>query len=214
MRPARATSSSSSATTTGRSDLLFQTSDTTWQAYNQYGGYSLYGGPSGHARKVSYNRPFNTRTVEDEDWLFNAEFPMLRWLERNGYDVSYFTDVDSDRIGSEILEHEVFMSVGHDEYWSAGQRDNVEAARDAGVDLAFFSGNEVYWKTRWEDSADGTDTPYRTLVAYKEGDSAPSGSGEHWDCFNNFACDPHQHLDRAVAPDRAPAMTAESPRTR
>ena len=91
-----------------------------------------------------------------EDWLFNAEYPMVRWLERNGYDVSYFTDVDSDRNGAEILEHEAFLSVGHDEYWSAGQRANVEAARDAGVDLAFFSGNEIYWKTRWEPStADG-----------------------------------------------------------
>ncbi len=44
----------------GSSDLLFQTSDTTWQAYNRYGGYSLYDGP-GHAHKVSYNRPFTTR---------------------------------------------------------------------------------------------------------------------------------------------------------
>ena len=48
------------------------------------------------------------------------------------------------------------MSVGHDEYWSANQRANVEAARDAGVNLAFFSGNEVFWKTRWEPSIDGT----------------------------------------------------------
>ncbi|MBK7513895.1 MAG: hypothetical protein IPI76_16800 [Chloracidobacterium sp.] len=50
---------------TGGSDLLFKTSDTTWQAYNQYGGYSLYAGPAipngGHAHKVSYNRPFTTR---------------------------------------------------------------------------------------------------------------------------------------------------------
>ena len=67
---------------------------------------------------------------------------MVRWLERNGYDVSYFTGVDSDRRGSEILDHKTFLSVGHDEYWSAGQRANVEAARDAGVNLAFFSGNE------------------------------------------------------------------------
>ena len=60
------------------------------------------------------------------------------------------------------------MSVGHDEYWSGGQRANVEAARDAGVNLAFFSGNEVFWKTRWETSIDGSATPYRTLVCYKE----------------------------------------------
>ena len=60
------------------------------------------------------------------------------------------------------------MSVGHDEYWSGQQRANVEAARDAGVNLAFFSGNEIFWKTRWENSIDGSGTPYRTLVSYKE----------------------------------------------
>ena len=62
----------------------------------------------------------------------------------------------------------VFVSSGHDEYWSAGQRASVEAARNAGVNLAFFSGNEVYWKTRYEPSIDGSNTPYRTLVSYKE----------------------------------------------
>ena len=46
----------------------------------------------------------------------------------------------------------MFMSVGHDEYWSGNQRAKVEAARDAGVNLAFMSGNEVFWKTRWEAS--------------------------------------------------------------
>ena len=108
-------------------------------------------GHDGHAHKVSYNRPFTTRDTPTEDWLFNAEYPMVRWLERNGYDVSYFTDLDSDRHGSEILNHKMFMSSGHDEYWSAGQRASVEAAREAGVNLAFFSGNEIYWKTRWEN---------------------------------------------------------------
>jgi hypothetical protein len=146
----------------GASDLLFQTSDTTWQAYNEYAGNSLYtGSPDGRAYEVSYNRPFTTRDNSREDWLFNAEYPMVRWLERNGYDVSYFTGVDSDRLGAELLEHKAFLSVGHDEYWSGAQRANVAAARDAGVDLAFFSGNEVFWKTRWEDD-------HRTLVSYKE----------------------------------------------
>ncbi len=152
------------------SDLLFQTSDTTWQAYNSYGGNSLYtGSPAGRAYKVSYNRPFNTRAVDGgQDWVFNAEYPMVRWLEANGYDVSYTTGVDSDRLGSLILNHKTFLSVGHDEYWSGAQRANVEAARNAGVHLAFFSGNEVFWKTRWENSIDGSGTPYRTLVSYKE----------------------------------------------
>jgi Domain of unknown function (DUF4082)/Bacterial Ig-like domain/Bacterial Ig domain/Purple acid Phosphatase, N-terminal domain len=153
----------------GASELLFQTSDTTWQAYNRYGGNSLYtGSPAGRAYKVSYNRPFTTREYAPEDWVFNAEYPMVRWIERNGYDVSYTTGVDSQRLGAEILEHETFLSVGHDEYWSGGQRANVEAARAAGVNLAFFSGNEVFWKTRWEPSIDGAATPNRTLVSYKE----------------------------------------------
>ena len=154
----------------GASDILFQTADATWQAYNNYGGNSLYtGSPAGRAYKVSYNRPFNTRAVDGgQDWVFNAEYPMVRWLEANGYSVSYFTGADSDRFGSLIRNHKVFVSVGHDEYWSAAQRSNVEAARDAGVNLAFFSGNEVFWKTRWENSIDGSGTSYRTLVSYKE----------------------------------------------
>jgi N,N-dimethylformamidase beta subunit-like, C-terminal/Domain of unknown function (DUF4082)/Bacterial Ig-like domain/Bacterial Ig domain len=148
----------------GSSGVFFQTSDTTWQAYNQYGGNSLYvGGPGsdpGRAYKVSYNRPVTTRQTSPEDSVFNAEYPMIRWLERNGYDVSYTTGVDSDRRGALIRNHRVFLSVGHDEYWSATQRANVEAARNAGVNLAFLSGNEVFWKTRWEGD--------RTLVTYKE----------------------------------------------
>lgn len=156
------------------SDLLFQTSDTTWQAYNTYGGNSLYAGsasapPVSRAHKVSYNRPFVTRGGPSEDWVFNAEYPMVRWLEANGYDVSYSTGIDTDRRGAELLEHRVFLSLGHDEYWSAAQRTAVEAARDAGVHLAFLSGNEIYWKIRWEPSTDGSATPYRTLVCYKEG---------------------------------------------
>jgi len=153
----------------GGSDILFQTSDTTWQAYNRYGGYSLYPvQQTPRATKVSYNRPFNTRGVVSNSWVFDSEYPMVRWLEANGYDVGYSTGVDTDRRGSELLEHEVFLSVGHDEYWSGQQRANVEAARSAGVDLAFFSGNEVFWKTRWEPSISAGSAPYRTLVTYKE----------------------------------------------
>ncbi len=155
----------------GASDLLFQTSDATWQAYNVYGdagnGKSLYTGATGKASKVSYNRPCITRNGGGgggvaEDGPFNAEYPMIRWLEANGYDVSYSTNVDTDRRGGLLTSHRVFLSVGHDEYWSGGARANVAAARDAGRHLAFFSGNEVYWKTRWENN-------YRTLVCYKEG---------------------------------------------
>ena len=175
------------------SDLQFQTSDGTWQAYNGYGGNSLYTGaglPNNHAAKVSYNRPFTTRgggggSSSSEDWLFNAEYPMVRWLESNGYDVSYSTDVDCDRHGALIMNNKVWLAVGHDEYWSAGARAAVTAARDAGVHLAFFSGNEVYWKTRYEPSIDPSATPYRTLVCYKEGTMGELACGGKCDPLAN-----------------------------
>jgi hypothetical protein len=152
------------------SALFFQTSDTTEQAYNRYGGSSLYYGPpasDGGSYKVSYNRPETNRDYTDNE-PFTHEYPMVRFLEANAYDMTYTSGVDSDLNGSLILNHKVFLSVGHDEYWSAAQRANVTAARAAGIHLAFFSGNTLYWKTRWENSIDGTNTSHRTLVCYKE----------------------------------------------
>src|SRR5882762_9168794 len=160
---------------TSKSDILYQTSDETWQAYNYYGGNTLYGGNGtfdlpNRAFKVSYNRPFNTRSFSQEaaTWIFGAEFAMIQWLEQSGYDVTYFTGIDAARSGNVILNHKAYVTAGHDEYWSGPHRANVETARNAGVNMAFFSGNEVFWKTRWENSVDGTNTPYRTLVCYKE----------------------------------------------
>jgi hypothetical protein len=153
------------------SDILFKTSDTTWEAYNDYGGANLYTGgpgPQGGAYKVSYNRPFHTRVYEFYSWIFNAEYPMVRFLEANAYDVSYFTSLDADINGSVMLHHKAVLSVGHDEYWSGNERTNFENARAAGVHLGFFSSNEIFWKTRWEPSIDGSNTANRTLVCYKE----------------------------------------------
>ncbi|MBX5065318.1 DUF4082 domain-containing protein [Rhizobium lentis] len=175
------------------SDIVFQTSDTTWQAYNAWGGASLYYGevpvdpadmigylpPNcscgvtaiGRASAVSYNRPIITNTSPiggSHDYIFGVESSAISWLEQNGYDVSYISGVDTARSGSLLLNHDAYLSVGHDEYWSAEQRANVEAARDAGVNLAFWSGNECYWKVRWESSIDGSGQAYRTMVCYKE----------------------------------------------
>ncbi|MEV4988626.1 DUF4082 domain-containing protein [Pseudarthrobacter sp. LMD1-1-1.1] len=149
--------------------VVFQTSDPTWQAYNTYGGSDFYeGGSNGRAYKISYNRPVATRSGPDgRDFYFSNEYPLVRFLEKNGYDVSYISGVDTDRNGSLLLNHKVFLSVGHDEYWSGAQRANVEKARDAGVNMQFLSGNEAYWRTRYEPSkTDGA--AYRTLVSYKE----------------------------------------------
>ena len=156
--PSRASTSRSSCAMTGTpgashivfvvrddaagSDLLFQTSDTTWQAYNavrrQQPLRRRPGTDPARAYKVSYNRPFTTARLPSRrrTGLFNAEYPMVRWLERNGYDVSYFDRRrHRSRAAPSCSTHKVFLSVGHDEYWSGGQRANVEAARDAGVNL-------------------------------------------------------------------------------
>src|SRR5215469_2656167 len=174
------------------SDILFMTDDETWQAYNTWpsttNGNSLYqcGGsgaanpncpPLSHASytgasKVSYNRPWQSGADDNggRSWFMYAELNMIAFLEENGYDVSYTSGVDVSQSGyaSIIEQHKIFMDAGHDEYWSGQERANVTAARDAGVNLAFFSGNEVFWKTRWEPSIDGSNTPNRTLVTYKE----------------------------------------------
>ena len=152
------------------SDILYQTSDETWQAYNAYGGDSLYTGTgpgaNGASYAVSYNRPLSGQG--DENFIFNAEFPTLYFLEQNGYDVSYTTDADTARRGNLITNHKVFMSVGHDEYWSNEQRNNVQSALAAGVNAAFLTGNDVFWKTRWANSIDTSNTPWRTVICYKE----------------------------------------------
>jgi hypothetical protein len=152
------------------SALVFQTSDQTWQAYNTYGGSSYYTGKgNGRAYKLSYNRPYATRDLaKGRDFLFSNEYPMIRFLEQNGYDTSYVAGLDVAADATLLTKHKTFMSVGHDEYWTAPQRKNVTAARDAGVNLAFMSGNDVYWKSRWEPSEDGTNTVGRTLVTYKD----------------------------------------------
>ncbi len=161
------------------SKAVYQTSDETWQAYNRYGGNSLYtcdavcpsGNPLGYkaAYKVSYNRPDNSEQDSQGSALFGgAEYSMIRFLEASGYDVSYISGVDTHARGPLLLNHKLFLSSGHDEYWTKTQRTNVEAARDAGVNLAFFSGNEMFWKTRFESSIAGAATANRTLVSYKD----------------------------------------------
>ena len=98
-----------------------------------------------------------------------------------------------DNNGDRLLNHKALIFVGHDEYWSKEQRDNVEAARDAGVHLAFFTGNEVYWKIRWEDNNGSED---RTLVCYKEGKMGDGSLGERT-C--GYKCDViYFGMDRAL----------------
>ena len=125
--------------------------------------------PAGRAYKVSYNRPFTTARHVGRGLGLQRRVPdgALARSQRLRRQLLHRRRHRPARRGA-AANHKVFLSVGHDEYWSGAQRANVEAARDAGVHLAFFSGNEVFWKTRWENSIDASGTPYRTLVCYKE----------------------------------------------
>jgi methionine-rich copper-binding protein CopC len=166
------------------SDIVFKTNDTTWEAYNDYGGNSLYYGNTssgcgasgqyscGRAYKVSYNRPFNLENqgggYGTSNYVWYAEYPMVRWLEANGYNVGYISSIDTERAPALLRNHKVILSAGHDEYWSAGERTALQNAASAGVNIVSLAGNTSFWKTRWESSVDGSNTAYRTMVSYKE----------------------------------------------
>lgn len=155
------------------SAILFQTSVLTYEAYNAWGGYSLYTSPGtnktsifkNRAYIVSFDRPFLAQRGGGlgEFPLYN-EYNMLRWLERSGYDVSYSTDIDTDQRAATLLQHKLFLDAGHDEYWSTAMRTNVTTARDHGVSLAFFGANDTYWHVRLQSSLLGPD---REVVCYK-----------------------------------------------
>jgi len=152
-------------------DIVFQSSLTTSLAYSNYGTpteqYSLYGYNSTggqRALKVSFDRPVNE--LANYSNVLRYEYNMIRWLESQGYDVAYVTNLDVHENPASLLQHKVFLSVGHDEYWSAEIRDGVEAARDAGVNLGFFSANTAYWRVRFEPSSSGQ--PNRVMACYKD----------------------------------------------
>ena len=109
------------------------------------------------ANHVSFDRPWG-RAPEGQFFAWGIH--LVRFLEREGYDVSYTTDVDIDRDPDELLEHRLVIVNGHDEYWTKAMRDAYEAARDAGVNLAFMGANDAYWQIRYEND-------HRTIVAYK-----------------------------------------------
>jgi hypothetical protein len=153
------------------SAILVQAAVSTWEAYNNWGGKSLYGYNSTNgaaANHVSFNRPYFDVGMGGQS-LFDWEIQLVRFLERQGYDLSYTTDVDVQRDPGELLRHQLVIVAGHDEYWSKEQFDAYEAARDAGVDLAFFGGNTAYWQVRYEDAG-------RTIVSYRKDDPYPDPS--------------------------------------
>src|ERR1700758_1555514 len=141
---------------------------TTWQAYNSWGGYSLYVGPSGkfseRARAVSFDRPYAAETMQCAGDFLYFELPFLLFAERSGHQLGYATDVDVHDDPHLLDGARALVTLGHDEYWSADMRNNVVGARDRGVNLAFLGGNEIYRHIRFAPSPLG---PNRVEIDYK-----------------------------------------------
>jgi hypothetical protein len=140
----------------------------TWQAYNRWGGYSLYDGAGGDRRSwaVSYDRPFNLATGAND--YRTAAIPVIVRAERlrqlSGIRLSYFTDVDLDQDPDLLEGARGYVSMGHDEYWTPAMRHAVEQARDGGTNLAFLGANTMYWRIRLQDRSTG---PARLEVGYR-----------------------------------------------
>jgi len=150
-----------------KSDLLCQTSDLTWHAYNKWpGNNSLYddGTPevwyTGPQVRVSFDRPYAKYcqvvdapgTVGSGSFLL-WEHPMLFWLEQQGYDVTYCSNLDLHLDPALLTTAKVFLSVGHDEYWSRKMFEAALHARDQGLSLAFFSGDTMWYEIAFYDSS-------------------------------------------------------------
>ncbi len=138
-------------------DVLFQTSDTTWQAYNKWPDtYSLYDSdapvrPWNATTWVSYDRPYgwypqvvsNALSQGSGEFLL-WEFPLCFWLEQQGYDVTYSSNIDTHVDGGGLDRVKCFLSVAHDEYWSLEMYNRVHAAIQKGLNAAFLCGNSVF----------------------------------------------------------------------
>jgi hypothetical protein len=151
---------------TGRVVLIVP--DTTWQAYNYWGTYSLYLGPDGknldRARAVTFDRPYLSNS--GAAYFLDDYLPFLRLAESLGLSLGYISSVDLQRLpASEFLGAKAIISVGHDEYYSPAMRAALTLARDHGVNLAFFGSNEIYWKIRFGVTAVGGD---RLEINYKD----------------------------------------------
>jgi hypothetical protein len=149
-----------SASTAGR--VVIVNDNTTWQAYNAWGGYSLYQGPDGRPADrgyaVSFDRPYD---LDGADKFIFFDQAAIALAERTGVPLAYETDVDLDQHPGLLDGARAVVTLGHDEYYSRVMRDALTAARDAGTNLAFLGANAIYRHVRF---ADGD----RVMICYKD----------------------------------------------
>lgn len=139
------------------SSILLQLSTNTYNAYNNWGGFSLYaynGRANVQGHRVSFLRPPASQYPQ---W----EQPFVAWAESNGYTLDFATNADLEFHPEELKAYRLVLSVGHDEYWSSPMRDHLEAFIKQGGHVAFFSGNTCCWQVRSEDQGNA-------LVSWKQ----------------------------------------------
>lgn len=157
--------------------VMVQLPTATWEAYNAWGGDSLY--PGGSRRvgltgsdqgvEVSYDRPYESETGAGQ--FFIREVALVRWLERRGYPVGYTTDASLDADPGQLAGARAVIDAGHSEYWSQRQMLAFLSARERGTDLIFLSSDTLAWRVRYEvagrRSSQAGEAAHR-IVAYKE----------------------------------------------
>jgi hypothetical protein len=137
----------------------------TYQAYNNYGGESLYEsahGLSGNkARKVSLDRPIARQYGNGTGTFLYQEHAAVMWLEDHGYDVEYQASSDTGGPNGRIGAHRLFAIIGHEEYGTMAEFDRLQNAIANGTSVAFLTGNTLYWQIRYENND-------RIIVGYKD----------------------------------------------
>jgi hypothetical protein len=181
-------------------DIVANVNVSSWQAYNDYGGESLYSDssgtmPSGKAWMVSFDRPF---TEGHGAGRFPAwEQSLFHWLEALGYDVSYTTALDITHDPFHVTSARMFLSVGNDEYWTVAERNAVENARNLGVNLAFLGADQALWRVRLQPSATGA--PDRIVVGYKSDQAQdPVAVADPSQSTARFRDDPNPRPENAI----------------
>ena len=132
-----------------KSSITFVSSILTWQAYNHWGGYSLYKGPTyiraTRARVASFNRPYDGDGAGQFRYM---EYPILKLAEKNGIDMNYITDIELNRNIESLRTTGSILLGGHGEYWTNGMRNTLQAAVDSGINLVSLGGNAGYNRSR------------------------------------------------------------------
>ena len=187
-----------SASTTGKIVLVEGIS--TWEAYNTWGGYSLYQGPDGsvndRAYAVSFDRPYIDPDEADGSALF---FPFdqgeISFAEQNNLPIAYETDLELEDDPQVFDGARAIVSDGHDEYYSQQMRDTLTSAVSSGTNLAFLGANAIYRHIRWAATQLGDD---RLIICYKNAEIDPDYGSDPQDTTQNWRDDPDPRPENAI----------------